>query len=101
MEAATVEIDGAIESATRSLAIALYGDGSGQIGVVGSLATTTASNDTVTLATIEDITNFEVGMQLNFGTATANKEISTINRDTGVILLNCCFRCYCYRSYLC
>ena len=87
MEAATVEIDGAIESATRSLAIALYGDGSGQIGVVGSLATTTASNDTVTLATIDDITNFEVGMQLNFGTATANKEISTINRDTGVILL--------------
>jgi hypothetical protein len=88
MEAATVEIDGAIESATRSLAIALYGDGSGQIGVVGSLATTTASNDTVTLATIDDITNFEVGMQLNFGTATANKEISTINRDTGVILVN-------------
>ncbi len=87
MEAATVEIDGAIESATRSLAISLYGDGSGQIGVVGSLATTTASNDTVTLATIDDITNFEVGMQLNFGTATTNKEISTINRDTGVILL--------------
>ena len=87
MEAATVEIDGAIESATRSLAIALYGDGSGQIGVVGSLATTTASNDTVTLATIDDITNFEVGMQLNFGTATTNKEIDTINRDTGVIIL--------------
>jgi hypothetical protein len=88
MEAATVEIDGAIESATRSLAISLFGDGSGQIGVVGSLATTTASNDTITLATIDDITNFEVGMQLNFGTATTNKEISTINRDTGVILVN-------------
>ena len=88
MESATLEIDGAIESATRSLAIALYGDGSGQIGVVGSLATTTASNDTITLATVDDVTNFEVGMQLNFGTATANKEISTINRDTGVILVN-------------
>ena len=87
IEAATFEIDGAIEAATRSLAISLYGDGSGQIGVVGALATTTASNDTVTLATIQDVTNFEVGMQLNFGTATANKEISTINRDTGVILL--------------
>ena len=87
IEAATFEIDGAIEAATRSLAISLYGDGSGQIGVVGSLATTTASNDTVTLATIQDITNFEVGMQLNFGSATSNKEISTINRDTGVILL--------------
>ena len=87
IEAATFEIDGAIEAATRSLAVSLYGDGSGQIGVVGALATTTASNDTVTLATIQDITNFEVGMQLNFGTATTNKEISTINRDTGVILL--------------
>ena len=88
MEAATVEIDGAIESATRSLAISLFGDGSGQIGVVGSLATTTASNDTITLATIDDITNFEVGMQLNFGTAIANKKIDSINRDTGVFILD-------------
>ena len=88
IEAATFEIDGAIEAATRSLAISLYGDGSGQIGVVGALATTTASNDTVTLATIQDITNFEVGMQLNFGTATANKKIDSINRDTGVFILD-------------
>ena len=88
IEAATFEIDGAIEAATRSLAISLYGDGSGSIGVVGSLATTTASNDTVTLATIQDITNFEVGMQLNFGTATTNKKIDSINRDTGVFILD-------------
>ena len=88
IEAATFEIDGAIEAATRSLAVSLFGDGTGSIGVVGSLATTTASNDTVTLATIQDITNFEVGMQLNFGTAIANKEISSINRDTGVFILS-------------
>jgi len=88
IEAATFEIDGAIEAATRSLAISLYGDGSGSIGVVGALATTTASNDTVTLATIQDITNFEVGMQLNFGTATANKKIDSINRDTGVFIVD-------------
>ena len=88
IEAATFEIDGAIEAATRSLAVSLYGDGSGQIGVVGALATTTASNDTVTLATIQDITNFEVGMQLNFGTATTNKKIDSINRDTGVFILD-------------
>ena len=85
MEAATVEIDGAIESATRSLAIACYGDGSGAIGQV---LATTSSVATFTLKQIDDVTNFEVGMQLNFGTATANKEISTINRDTGVILVN-------------
>ena len=88
IEAATFEIDGAIEAATRSLAISLYGDGSGSIGVVGALATTTASNDTVTLATIQDITNFEVGMQLNFGSSGTNKKIDSINRDTGVFILD-------------
>ena len=88
IEAATFEIDGAIESATRSLAVSLFGDGSGSIGVIGSMSTTTASNDTITLATIQDITNFEVGMQLNFGTATVNKEVSSINRDTGVFILD-------------
>jgi len=88
IEAATFEIDGAIESATRSLAVSLFGDGTGSIGIIGSMATTTASNDTITLATIQDITNFEVGMQLNFGTATVNKEISSINRDTGVFILD-------------
>lgn len=88
IEAATFEIDGAIESATRSLAVSLFGDGSGSLGVIGSMSTTTASNDTITLATIQDITNFEVGMQLNFGTASVNKEISSINRDTGVFILD-------------
>ena len=86
IEAATFEIDGAIESCTRSLAISLYGDGSGQIGVGGALSTTT--NDTITLATIQDVTNFEVGMQLNFGTAIVNKGIDSINRDTGVFILD-------------
>ena len=84
IEAATFEIDGAIEAATRSLAISLYGDGSGQLGVVGSIDTT-GTNDAITLATIQDITNFEVGMELNFGTATTNRELLLINRDTGVM----------------
>lgn len=88
IEAATTEIDGAIESCTRSLAISLYGDGTGQIGVVGALATTSASNDTITLATPDDITNFEVGMSLNFGTASANKVITEVNRDTGVFIVD-------------
>jgi len=88
IEAATTEIDGAIESATRSLAISLFGDGTGQIGVVSTAgpSTTTISNDTITLATIQDITNFEVGMQLNFGSATTNKGIISVNRDTGVFV---------------
>ena len=86
IEAATTEIDGAIESATRSLAVALFGDGTGQIGIVGTVSTTTISNDTITLATIQDVTNFEVGMQLNFGSSTTNKGIISVNRDTGVFV---------------
>ena len=86
IEAATTEIDGAIESATRSIAVALFGDGSGQIGIVGSVSTTTITDDTITLATIQDITNFEVGMQLNFGSSGTNKGIIAVNRDTGVFV---------------
>lgn len=61
MSAATTEIDGAFQSITRSLAIALYGSGSGSIGsVANSLFATTVLD----LNEIEDITNFEVGMKL-------------------------------------
>lgn len=59
LKAATVEIDGIIKSLTRSAAIAQYRSGFGDIGVVGSFSTTT-----ITLATTEDITNFEVGQEL-------------------------------------
>ena len=93
MEAATVEIDGAIESATRSLAIACFGDGSGAIGQV---LATTSSVATFTLKQIDDVTNFEVGMQLKLNaTKTGSSEtlstavtVDGINRDTGVITLS-------------
>ena len=93
MEAATVEIDGAIESATRSLAIACFGDGSGAIGQVLS---TTSSVATFTLKETDDVTNFEVGMQIklnvnktgNSGTLSTAHTIDGVNRDTGVITLS-------------
>ena len=93
MEAATVEIDGAIESATRSLAIACFGDGSGAIGQVAS---TTSSVATFTLKQVDDVTNFEVGMQIKFNvnktgnssTLSTTHTIDGINRDTGVITLS-------------
>ena len=93
MEAATVEIDGAIESATRSLAISCFGDGSGAIGQVLS---TTSSVATFTLKQVDDVTNFEVGMQIKLnatktgssGTLSTTHTIDGINRDTGVITLS-------------
>ena len=57
---ATMEIDGALHSLTRSLAVAMYRDGTGSIGTIGSV-----DGQTFTLSNIEDITNFEVGMVLN------------------------------------
>lgn len=94
MEAATTEIDGAIQAITRSLAISLYRSGSGSIGQVGSGETTT----TITLANINDVTNFEVGMELQFdsvdgggtvhaGTAT----VTAVDRDAGTITSDATF----------
>jgi hypothetical protein len=92
MEAATVEIDGAIQSATRSLAIALYGTGSGSIGQVAnsSFATTVLQ-----LTEPSDVTNFEVGMKLvtsatnGGGTVRAGTlEIVGIDRDAGTVTMS-------------
>jgi len=98
MEAATTEIDGAIESAVRSLAIALFGDGSGALGQV--LSGTGTATTSVTLVQIDDITNFEVGMTLYFNATKTGSSgtivpsggitgsvISAVNRDTGVITM--------------
>jgi len=88
IEAATTEIDGAIHSVTRSLAISMYGNGSGSIGQVASGGTGTS----FTLANTEDVTNFEVGMEVVFSTADGGGTVKSgtitvtgVNRDTGVI----------------
>ena len=91
MEAATTEIDGAIESASRSLAIGLFGDGSGAVGQV--LAGFTGT--TFTLKQIDDVTNFEVGMQLVFSATktggslkSGSITVTAVNRDTGVLTVD-------------
>ncbi len=96
MEAATTEIDGAINSLTRSLAVAEYRDGSGQIGQLLA-EPTEAATTVITLKNINEITNFEVGMKLvsyaaltggsaktTNGTAAA-WVITAINRSLGTI----------------
>lgn len=92
LDAATTEIDGIINSLTRSLATAMYGTGFGGIGVVGSFATTT-----ITLSSIESVTNFEVGMELTvaaaegsgntkaYGSSGNGLIITGVNRVTGVL----------------
>lgn len=92
-EAATSEIDGAIESCTRSLAIDLYGNGSGSRG--RSSAAQTSGDTTITLTNLEDVTNFEVGMELVFSTAEGGGAVKAgkitvlgVNRDTGVLTVD-------------
>jgi hypothetical protein len=91
MEAATTEIDGAINSITRSLATALYRTGSGSIGQ--SLAAYTGTS--LTLKQPEDVTNFEVGMELVFSTSNGGGTIKSgkvtvnaVDRDSGVLTVD-------------
>lgn len=56
MEAVTAQIDGIIGSLTRAVARDVYRAGWGELGVIGSI-----NSATVTLATISDVVNFEVG----------------------------------------
>lgn len=92
LEAKTTEIDGLINSVTRSLAIGMYRGGYGQIGVIGAISTTT-----LTLATVSDVTNFEVGQELDvsasessdalraYGSSGNGLIITNVNRSTGVL----------------
>lgn len=75
MEAATVEIDGAIQAVSASIASSLYRNGAGTIGQVAnsSFATTT-----LTLTNAEDVVNFEVGMTLTL----AADETSSVRSGT-------------------
>lgn len=89
MEAATTEIDGAINSAARSLATAMYRSGSGTIGVVNQ---TVFTGTTLQLATPEDVVNFENGMTLcvsaTDGTTSVRAgtmQVTGIDRDLGTL----------------
>lgn len=88
LEAATVEIDGAINSAARSLAISLYGTGSGALGQINS----SVASATITLADVESITNFEKGMVLVASAANGGGSVKAgtaqilgLDRDAGTI----------------
>ena len=93
MEAATTEIDGAINSAARSLAIALYGSGSGTIGQVD--ASTSLSSAVLQLKRVEDVTNFEVGMKLCASATDGGGSVRSgtltvlgVDRDLGTVTMS-------------
>ncbi len=99
LEAATETFDGAIQTLTRSLAIAEYGDGSGTIGAVSATPANNSGTFNVQLASAESVTNFEIGMNVQVyslavgGTLRTSDgtnnlfPIAAINRDTGLLTL--------------
>ena len=91
MEAATVEIDGAMQSITRALAVDLYRTGSGSRGQCNANATSTS----LVLKNSDDVTNFEVGMELVFSTADGGGAVKSgkvsvvaVDRDSGVLTVD-------------
>lgn len=94
MEAATTEIDGAINALARSQAIKQYRAGYGEIGQVST--TTTVASTTLTLSNPEDITNFEVGQELDtsatltgaskaYGSSGNGLIVTGVDRDAGTL----------------
>lgn len=91
LDAATTEIDGAIHAVTRSLAVAEYRDGTGNIGAVSNTSFTTTA---LTLSDPEDITNFEVGMELQMNAAGSLKNsgasltVAAVDRSNGTLTMS-------------
>lgn len=91
LRAATVEIDGALHALGRSIATKLFRSGSGS---VGKAATITGSGTIITLAVVDDVVNFEVGMTLQASTAdgggslrAGSAVISGVDRINGIVTL--------------
>lgn len=87
-EAATQEVDGILHSVTRRAAQGVYGNGGGALAQVGSTSTVT-----LTLKNIEDIVNFDRGMNLDSsntdgtsGSADGGTKVVTgLDRDLGTL----------------
>lgn len=87
MSAITLETDGAFASAARSLAIALYGSGTGKIGKISAINTLT-----ITLSQPSDVVYFEVGQKLNASTADGGGSVKStkplvtaVDRNAGTV----------------
>jgi|CXWL01.1.fsa_nt_gi hypothetical protein len=67
VEGLKTEVDGAIYTCMRSLALGMYGNSGGARGQISSGSS--VGTATITLANLTDVVNFEVGMILNLSAA--------------------------------
>lgn len=95
LQLAIAEIDNTIDTLTRSVAMKLYLDGSGTLGVVKT-AGVDYSAKTITLASSEDVVHFEVGQKIEvfapggtsaraFVDSIKQATIDGVDRDAGVL----------------
>ena len=82
LRALTLEIDGAIKSLTNSIATAVYGTGYGAIGQIGSISTTT-----ITLLDLNNIVNFEVGMELMLSSAESTATLRALGTSGNGLII--------------
>lgn len=98
MQAASFEIDNALNQLGRSFAISQYRSGSGSVGKIA--ATVNVATAVIPLTNPEDVTNFELGQTIVASTADGGGAIKVtgavqnsltivnINRDTGVLTMS-------------
>lgn len=91
VQALTTAVDSAIHTLVRSLAIAMYRNGSGSIGQCNAAATGTS----LQLKNVNDVTNFEVGQELKFSTAdgtgslkSGQVTVNAVDRDSGLLTVD-------------
>ena len=90
-KALTAEIDGALSALGRSIAVSMYRSGWGDIGVIGSINSTT-----ITLATASDAHNFEVGMKVVFADSQSSStlksatavSVTAVDRSSGTVTIS-------------
>lgn len=99
VDSATLEIDGIINSLTRSLAINLFRTSAAYIGQVLAEPSTNASTFQFTFKNVDDIANVEVEQMLVIYSAASGGsvrssdgsddewEVAAVNRSTGVVTL--------------
>jgi hypothetical protein len=99
MSAFTTEVDGAINSLTRSIAIGLVRTSAASIGQVNAEPTENATTFQITLKDVEEIVNFELqqvlviysalsgGSQRNSDGSAVTFPVVGVNRSTGVLTL--------------
>lgn len=90
LEAFTTQVDSVMRSVSNTLAVQIYRSGSGSIGQVAAINTLV-----LTLASVESVTNFERGMNLNLSTADGGGSvkaqtpvITAVDRDNGTITVD-------------